>query len=180
MTPEEEVAHLRKQVTRLQERCNELLSERRGIGYQVHEFHFAFGQPVLKTPQIPRDPRVKLRMRLITEEFFELLFATLGESIEEKWLFKDALKRTMRFVEMSPVEVSLTDLADACADLDYVVEGTRLEFGITGWPIAVAVHRANMAKVDGSSRDDGKILKPEGWQPPDIAGELQKQGWQEV
>jgi predicted HAD superfamily Cof-like phosphohydrolase len=34
------------------------------------------------------------------------------------------------------------------------------------------VHRSNMAKlVDGKvlRRDDGKVLKPEGWQPPQLA-----------
>ena len=62
-------------------------------------------------------------------------------------------------------------------DLDYVVEGTRLEFEIDGGPIAVEVHRSNMAKVGGPVREDGKRLKPPGWTPPDIAGELRKQGW---
>jgi hypothetical protein len=27
-------------------------------------------------------------------------------------------------------------------------------------------------------RADGKILKPEGWKPPDIEGELRAQGWE--
>ena len=34
------------------------------------------------------------------------------------------------------------------------------------------VHRSNMAKlVDGKviRREDGKVLKPEGWQPPQLA-----------
>jgi predicted HAD superfamily Cof-like phosphohydrolase len=37
------------------------------------------------------------------------------------------------------------------------------------------VHRSNMAKlVDGKviRREDGKILKPAGWTPPDIKGVL--------
>jgi predicted HAD superfamily Cof-like phosphohydrolase len=44
-----------------------------------------------------------------------------------------------------------------------------------------AVHLSNMAKlVDGKAirRHDGKLLKPEGWQPPDIAGVLADHGWQ--
>ena len=40
------------------------------------------------------------------------------------------------------------------------------------------VHRANMAKAGGPRRhEDGKLLKPVGWSPPDIEGELKKQGW---
>jgi predicted HAD superfamily Cof-like phosphohydrolase len=34
------------------------------------------------------------------------------------------------------------------------------------------VHRSNMAKLEGGvrKREDGKILKPEGWTPPDVEG----------
>jgi predicted HAD superfamily Cof-like phosphohydrolase len=76
------------------------------------------------------------------------------------------------------IRVDLPELADALADLDYVVEGARLEFGINGAPIATEVHRANMAKLDGPVREDGKKQKPEGWKPPDIESELRKQGWE--
>lgn len=164
-------------VTQLQVRCNELLAERRGIRYQVHEFHHAMNQPVLDHPQVPSDARVRLRLRLIAEEFVELLGAAIGPWKPEPWLLDQVKERLDRLIEMSPIDVDLIDLADACADLDYVVEGTRLEHGIDGWPIAVEVHRSNMAKIDGSRRDDGKILKPKGWTPPDIEGELRKQGW---
>jgi len=37
------------------------------------------------------------------------------------------------------------------------------------------VHRSNMAKlVDGKviRREDGKVLKPEGWTPPDVKGAM--------
>jgi predicted HAD superfamily Cof-like phosphohydrolase len=40
------------------------------------------------------------------------------------------------------------------------------------------VHRSNMAKlVDGKplKRADGKVIKPEGWTPPDIEGVIKKQ-----
>jgi hypothetical protein len=32
-----------------------------------------------------------------------------------------------------------------------------------------------MDKVGGAIRGDGKVLKPAGWQPPDIAGALASQ-----
>lgn len=42
------------------------------------------------------------------------------------------------------------------------------------------VHAANMAKRDPTSgqflkREDGKIIKPAGWTPPDVAGEVRRQ-----
>jgi len=39
------------------------------------------------------------------------------------------------------------------------------------------VHRANMDKAGGPKRADGKVLKPEGWKPPDIHGILEQWGW---
>jgi predicted HAD superfamily Cof-like phosphohydrolase len=32
-----------------------------------------------------------------------------------------------------------------------------------------------MAKASGPRRADGKVLKPEGWTPPDIVGVLERQ-----
>lgn len=68
----------------------------------------------------------------------------------------------------------LTLLADDIGDTLYVVCGLANTLGL--WPILDAVyaeiHRANMTKaVDGKiiRRADGKILKPEGWTPPNIA-----------
>jgi predicted HAD superfamily Cof-like phosphohydrolase len=63
------------------------------------------------------------------------------------------------------------------ADLDYVVEGTRQELGIDGPAVHAIVHAANMAKQAGPVDASGKKRKPEGWKPPDIAGELRRQGW---
>jgi len=61
---------------------------------------------------------------------------------------------------------------DALVDMAYVIVGAALEYS---WDFAgafAAVHDANMAKLgpDGKPivRDDGKILKPEGWKPADL------------
>lgn len=141
---------------------------------QVTEFHEAMRQPVLDRPQIPHDDRVRLRLRLIAEEFFELLDASLASTSATKLsIAKENVKEAIKGV----LCVDLPELADALADIDYVVEGTRLEFGIDGAPIASEVHATNMAKLGSSVRSDGKIQKPEGWSPPDIARLLREQGW---
>jgi len=54
-----------------------------------------------------------------------------------------------------------------------VVYGTALEMGIDLEPHFNEVHASNMAKRGGPVREDGKMLKPEGWLPPDINGILQ-------
>jgi hypothetical protein len=120
---------------------------------------------------------VRLRLRLIAEEFFELLDAALGEYKPEPWRFDAARAAVADIVNDTPIAVDLPELADALADLDYVVEGTRLEFGIDGPPIARAVHSANMAKIGGPVDEHGKVGKPPGWTPPDIDKALRDQGW---
>lgn len=68
-------------------------------------------------------------------------------------------------------------IADGLADVIYVAVGAALEFGIPLDRVWAEVHRSNMAKVDPATgkvikRADGKVLKPEGWTPPDVAGVL--------
>ena len=139
------------------------------------EFHTAMGQPVLTRPQVPPVDRVKLRLRLVFEETVELIEACAGVGSK-----LDAVRDLMAEVidKIEARDVRLVDVADALEDIHSVVEGTNLEFGIDSRPIAAAVHAANMAKAHGPVRADGKRLKPVGWQPPDIAGELRQQGWE--
>lgn len=148
------------------------------IHAQVSKFHKAFGQDIADKPAVPSDDAVRLRMRLIAEEFVEAMEAVFGANANV-----DDMRAHIRgVVDGLDVKPDLVELADAFADLDYVVEGARLVFGIDGAPIAAEVHRSNMAKLgpDGKPivREDGKRLKPPGWTPPDIAAELRKQGWE--
>lgn len=117
----------------------------------VRAFHEACDVPILTSPQFPSDERIALRERILQEEFFE---------------FKDAL-----------VDRDIVDVADALADIIYLAVGTALEFGIPLDRVWDEVQRSNMAKRDPATgmvrrRDDGKVLKPEGWTPPDIAKAL--------
>lgn len=73
---------------------------------------------------------------------------------------------------------------DALLDLVYVVLGTAHLLGLPweeGWD---AVHLANLKKVrakpDGSDSKRGTkwdVVKPEGWEPPDIAAVLRRHGF---
>jgi predicted HAD superfamily Cof-like phosphohydrolase len=145
------------------------------VSTHVLQFHRLVGHPVREKPGIPDEDEVRLRAHLITEEFFEVLHALFSRA--ERNNIDDRYKELIEFIDDAWVKVNLPEFADGLADLDYVVEGARLVFGINGVPIAAEVHRANMTKAQGPKRADGKILKPEGWKPPDIEGELRKQGW---
>ena len=141
------------------------------------------GQPIRDTPGPIPDERVRFRLRLIAEEFFEVLEACgINRPILQAAVVHEidstGYHRVNDGFALTPLKVDFPALADALGDLDYVVEGARCEWGIDGRPITAAIHVANMAKATGPVREDGKRLKPEGWTPPDIEGELRKQGWE--
>ena len=108
----------------------------------VLEFHSKLGVLIGERPAIPGQSVVALRLRLIEEELAELRQA-IGKS-------------------------DVVEVADALADLLYVTYGTAISFGIDIRPIFKEVQRSNMNKLGGATREDGKVLKPEGWQPPVI------------
>jgi hypothetical protein len=115
---------------------------------RVREFMEAFGHPVYDTPQLIEDPEwEEMRVELIREELREL---------------EDAVK-----------ERDLVGIADALADLDYVINGMALGCGINLPEVGREVHRSNMTKLgeDGKPiyREDGKILKGPNYEAPDIA-----------
>lgn len=119
---------------------------------KVLDFHDALGVPAPESPTIPPPDRVGLRVTLIEEEWNELA-------------------RAMRQKDM-------VEIADGLADLLVVVYGTAAEYGIDIDQIFAEVHRTNMAKQGGPVREDGKVMKPEGWQPPRIVEFLKLQGWE--
>jgi predicted HAD superfamily Cof-like phosphohydrolase len=132
---------------------------------QVSEFHRMVGHPISKTPRIIGRERMELRLNLIVEELYELL-AAAGYFYYPDYGLEQVL-----------IKSDLAQIADALADLDYVIEGMRLELGIDGKPIADLVHASNMAKRGATKDASGKVQKPVGWAPPDIRGELIRQGW---
>jgi predicted HAD superfamily Cof-like phosphohydrolase len=149
------------------------------LAEQVREFQAMVDRPAPRSPTVPHDEVVRLRLRLIAEEFFELLEAAIKPAMADKeWVDLECCKLDVgELIAGGRFHVDLAGVADALADLDYVIEGTRQELGIDGGPIASAVHAANMAKMSGPVDETGKKRKPPGWTPPDIAGELRKQGW---
>ncbi len=126
------------------------LFEENGLTHLLHDvrvFHHACDQPVLQEPTIPTQPRVDLRIALIEEEWIELQEAVANEDIVE--------------------------IADALGDIVYVVVGMALEFGLPLDRVWAEIQASNMAKVDsatGKARKfpNGKVMKPDGWQPPNV------------
>jgi len=74
-------------------------------------------------------------------------------------------------------EPDLIEIADGCADISVVTIGTLSACGIDAEPLLELVDRNNLAKFGPghSRREDGKLIKPPGHKPPDIAGLLESQ-----
>jgi predicted HAD superfamily Cof-like phosphohydrolase len=89
----------------------------------VAEFHTTFNAPVLETPQIPSRQRCELRVSLLQEEL-------------------DELKKAIH-------DNDIVEIADALCDLQYVLSGAVLEFGLgKKFPSLFSeVQRSNMSKA---------------------------------
>ena len=100
----------------------ETFEEPNGLN-DVAAFHRTFNMPVLDTPTIPDAKRCELRVNLLREELEEL-----EEAIEDG---------------------DIIEIADALADLQYVLSGAILEFGLAGKFKALfdEVQSSNMSKV---------------------------------
>jgi predicted HAD superfamily Cof-like phosphohydrolase len=157
--------------------CDEVARLRAStIRAQVSEFHRVYGQPIGDKPCVPDEATVRLRARLIGEEFVEMLAAMFDIDDEVIGL------QIRDIAELARVRVNLPELVDAWGDLDYVVEGSRLAFGVDGAPVAAEIQRSNLSKLgaDGKPirREDGKTLKGPNYSPPDLVSVLRAQGWE--
>ena len=76
---------------------------------------------------------------------------------------------------------NLNNVRDSLMTMMANIFGLGLHLGIPLNQVFTEVHRSNMAKAlpDGTVRyrPDGKVLKPDGWTPPDIKGVLLSSGW---
>lgn len=120
---------------------------------RVREFHQAVGVELPSRPTIPTPEQLTLRRTLLREEYQEVMEAM------------DALTRGA--AELAP-------LVQELADLLYVTYGALEALGVDADAVFAEVHRANMHKTTGPKRADGKQLKPEGWQPANVRGVLER------
>ena len=86
-------------------------------------------------------------------------------------LIKEEISETLNAIR----ENNLVGLADGIVDSIVVLLGTAVTYGIDIRPIWDIVHASNMAKKDGKLRFDGKMMKPEGWEPPKVNVEISNQ-----
>ena len=115
---------------------------------KIKDFHVTMGGVAPDTPTMPDKGLLDLRKTLIREEYNE---------VNEQF---DKL--------INGESDDMTSLIHELTDLLYVAYGAIWACGVDPDPVFEEVHSANMRKLDGPRRADGKVLKPEGWQPADV------------
>lgn len=121
----------------------------------VQEFHEVYGLPVKEKPDLSCEKTKKLRINLLQEELDEL---------------KEALEQN-----------DIVEVLDALTDIQYVLEGAYLAFGLHHVKAAAfeEVQRSNMSKLGADGKpiyreSDGKILKGPDYFAPDLAQFIKK------
>jgi predicted HAD superfamily Cof-like phosphohydrolase len=102
---------------------------------QVAEFHRTFKHPILDEPTIPSADRCRLRVALIAEELKEL--------------------------EEAIADNDIIEVADALCDIQYVLAGAVLEFGL-GDQFKILfdeVQRSNMSKTCQTKEEAEATMK---------------------
>lgn len=135
----------------------------------VCEFHKTFGAPVLNDPKIPSEDRVKLRLSLILEELSEL-----AEASGAAKMFNEMMKSKVREFEDKPEKKDTVEALDALCDLQVVLNGSTLEFGLHHKFDSAfdEVHRSNMSKACDNEQEG--ITSMAKYQKEGIATVLEK------
>lgn len=136
------------------------------------------GHPIPETPGIPDAATIALRLKLLVEEVDELCVAVGFDDLDH-YVTKANWGDDVDCIQASIDEdrVDLPEMVDAFHDITVIAYGGALETAGAAGAKATAdeVTRSNLSKiVDGKvlRREDGKILKPEGFRRPNIQGAL--------
>lgn len=112
----------------------------------VDEFHRVYDCNIGNEPKLPNKDERALRISLLKEEYNEYI---MGEKHDD-----------------------IVEIADALADMLYIINGTCVSYGIPIDKIFAEVHASNMSKLDENGkvirREDGKVLKGPNYFKPRI------------
>jgi len=134
-------------------------------------------------PVVMSKDSVLFIIRMVISELDELA-CTVSSSREDKdnlmkiaFDSRDECKNYYYPTALSKVSAQ----ADSMVDAWYYMLNIAAKHGLNLSKLFNIVHEANMAKRDPKTKkfirreSDGKVIKPDGWLPPDIEGEMQKQ-----
>jgi predicted HAD superfamily Cof-like phosphohydrolase len=153
----------------------------------VRDFTFESGTPIPSVPEPMNDQEVFFLIKMMLDELMELGATVAGPEIvksemckminESKDIAAITNKETGKETEQSEI---IAEQADALVDCYYYSLNAAAKKGVNLSKVFQIVHKANMDKRDPDTgkfikREDGKIIKPVGWSPPNIVAEIKRQ-----
>lgn len=108
-----------------------------------------------------------------TALYYRLIHEEMGE-------LGDAYSKVRRLLKPHSVKINeFAAVVDGLVDLIYVCSGMLHSMGVDPNAAWNEVQRSNMSKVDAATgrvlkRDDGKVLKPDSYFPPDLVSVVKK------
>lgn len=147
----------------------------------VYEFTKESGASICDKPTPMTKDEVYFLIKMMLDEIMEL-GATVADPLEVKFNMCKMIinSKNLQHINNVSQEKLIAEQADALVDCYYYSLNAAAKKGINLSDIFKIVHQANMNKRDPITgkfikREDGKIIKPDGWKEPDIVEEIKKQ-----
>ena len=94
-------------------------------------------------------------------------------------LYLDLIREEFAELLVAYMDKDVVEIADALADLKWVIEGLEVTLNLPQQAIWDEVARSNLSKISSTGkiikREDGKVLKPDTYSPPDLKSILSKE-----
>lgn len=152
---------------------------------RVEAFMRMARQAVPRKPTEPSERTRLLRAALILEEALELIRDGLGIdlTVEVQEPTRGHQWQYLRFEDVCYVserKFNMLETVDGCTDLAVVTTGTLSACGVSDAAVQEETDLNNLAKFGPGHhlREDGKLIKPRGHQPPDFLPILIAQGYE--
>jgi predicted HAD superfamily Cof-like phosphohydrolase len=146
----------------------------------VKQFTEESGHEIPKEPTLMSKDEVYFLIKMMLDEIMEL-----GATVDGPNEVKTNMINMINASKSIPKETCtghelIAAQADALVDCYYYSQNAAVKKGVNLSSVFNIVHKANMDKRDKTTgkfikREDGKIVKPEGWMPPDITAEISRQ-----
>lgn len=148
---------------------------------QVKQFMRGAGQTIREVPTVPTQQELRARCALQLEEALEFCqacgydinYLTLDSDESCPVDAREVSNMLLDHIESSmdgdtPIEPDIVAIIDAAADSIVIATGTFVACGVKDIPVLNEVMENNLQKIAKGRLVDGKFVKPEGHQPPDI------------
>lgn len=127
-------------------------------------------------PQVMTLQEVDFLCKMVVDEMLEM-YATVTDPEDAKTKLTEHVKNA-KTIEKEPFPTPESQ-ADAAVDIMYYIVNAAAKKGMDLDAVFDEVHQANMRKADPKTgkfvrREDGKVLKPDNWTPPDVGKALRR------